>query len=86
MLSALMLPLAAAAAVDVATGATIAKDKDNATSVVIPPSLTKDKDAYIDALVMFKGECIGAFVDGTRPLDNGNVTKSVAGVGGGGGG
>jgi hypothetical protein len=49
--------------VDVFTGATVAADDNNAVGAVVPLSLTKDKDAYIGALVAFKGVCVGAFAD-----------------------
>jgi hypothetical protein len=55
---------ALATTVDVATGAAIAADDDNAVGAVVPPSLTKDKDAYVGALVAFEGACAGAFADG----------------------
>ena len=49
---------------DVATGAVVAAAEDNAVGAVAPPSSTKDKDAYLNVLVAFKGAYIGAFVDG----------------------
>ncbi len=52
-----------ATAVDVSTGAAVAADDNDAVSTVIPPSSTKDKDAYISASVVFVGSCIGAFTD-----------------------
>jgi hypothetical protein len=42
-------------------GAAIAADNDNAVSIVVPPSLTKDKDGYVGALVVFEGTCVSAF-------------------------
>ncbi len=50
--------------VDVSTGATVTADDNNAVGAVVPPSLTKDKDAYVGASVAFKGACVGAFPDG----------------------
>jgi hypothetical protein len=47
----------AAATVDAATGAAIADD--DPISTVVPPSLTKDKGAYVDVLVAFEGACVG---------------------------
>ncbi len=35
-----------------------------AVAAVIPPSSTKDEDAYVGALVAFEGACVGAFMDG----------------------
>ena len=55
---------ALATAVDVATGAAVAANDDDAVGAVVPPSLTKDEDAYIGPSVAFKGACIGAFTDG----------------------
>jgi hypothetical protein len=54
---------ASATTVDVATGAAVTADDDDAVGAVVPPSLTKDKDAYVGALVAFEGACIGAFAD-----------------------
>ncbi len=51
-------------AVDVATGAAMAANNNNAVGAVVPPSSTKDEDAYIGALLAFEGACVGAFVDG----------------------
>ena len=53
-----------ATAVDVSTGTAVAANDDDAISAVNPPSSTKDKDAYVGALVAFEGVCVGAFVDG----------------------
>ena len=50
-------------AVDIATGATVDPDDNNASGAVVPQSLTKDEDAYVGATVAFEGACIGAFVD-----------------------
>jgi hypothetical protein len=52
--------------VDVATGATVAADNDDADSAVVPPPSTKDKDTYNGASVAFKGACVGAFADGAN--------------------
>ena len=35
-----------------------------AVAAVIPPSSTKDEDAYVGASVAFEGACVGAFMDG----------------------
>jgi hypothetical protein len=50
--------------VDVATGAAVAANDNNAVGAVVPPSSTKDKDAYLSALAAFEGACVGAFADG----------------------
>ncbi len=50
--------------VDVATGTAAAANDDNAVGTVVPPSSTKDEDAYVGALVAFEGTCVGAFADG----------------------
>ena len=55
---------ASATAVDVATGAAVAPDDDDAVGTVVPPSSTKDEDAYVGASVAFEGACVGAFADG----------------------
>ena len=62
---------------DIAMGVVVATNNDNAVGVVVPLSTTEDKDAYIGALVVFKGACVGAFVDGAG--------KSAAGKGSSGG-
>jgi hypothetical protein len=46
---------ASATAVDVATGATVAANEDDAVGAVVPPSSTKDEGAYVGALVAFEG-------------------------------
>ncbi len=53
-----------ATTVDVSTGAAVAANEDDAVGAVDPPSSTNDKDAYIGALVVFKGMCVNAFTDG----------------------
>ena len=50
-------------AVDASTGAAAAADDNDAVGAVVPLSLTKDKDAYVGALVAFEGACVGAFAD-----------------------
>ena len=62
---------------DVAVGAPIAANDNNAIGAIVPPSSTKDKDTHIGMLVAFEGTCIGAFVDGAG--------GSTAGESGGGG-
>ena len=59
MLSALQL--ASAATVDVASGATVAANDDDADGAVIPPSLTEDDEAYVGASVEIEAACFGAF-------------------------
>jgi hypothetical protein len=53
-----------ATAVDVATGAGVAADKDDAVGTVVLLSSTKDEDAYVGASVAFESVCVGAFTDG----------------------
>ncbi len=53
-----------AMAVDVSTGTAVTAAEDNAVGAVVPPSSTKDKDAYVGALVAFEGVCVSAFADG----------------------
>ena len=55
---------ASGTAVDIAAGSVAAANDDNAVDAVVPPSLTKDKDAYVGTSVAFEGACIGTFVDG----------------------
>lgn len=73
----------AAAAVDVATGATVAANNNNANGVVVPTSSTEDEGTYVDAYVAFEGACFGvfAFVDSSWPLGNDNDVESAAGEG-----
>jgi hypothetical protein len=47
------LPSASAAAVDVASGATVTTNNDNADGAVVPPSSTEDKDAYVGTSAEF---------------------------------
>jgi hypothetical protein len=56
----------AATAVDVATGAAVAANDDDAVGAVIPPSSTKDEGAYVGASVAFEGACVSAFADGAN--------------------
>ena len=49
---------------DVATGAAVAADNDNAVGAVVPPSSTKDEDAYVGVSVAFEGTCVSIFADG----------------------
>jgi hypothetical protein len=58
----LALPLASAATVDVASGATIAAGDDDADGAVVPQSLKEDEGAYVGASVEFEVTCFGAFV------------------------
>jgi hypothetical protein len=50
--------------VDIAAGDAVAADNDDAVDAVVPPSLTKDEDAYVGASVVFEGACVGTFADG----------------------
>ncbi len=49
---------------DIAACGAIAANENDAINAVVPPSLTKDEDAYIGASVVFEGACIGTFADG----------------------
>ncbi len=51
-----------------ADNAVDAKDNDTVNAVV-PPSSTKDEDAYVGASVAFEGVCVGAFADGAAAAD-----------------
>ena len=55
------LPLASAAAVDVASGATVTANDDDADGAFVPPSTTEDEGAYAGASVEFEAACFGAF-------------------------
>ena len=68
---------AAGTVVDVATGAAIATNNNDAINVVVPPSFTKDEEACIGALVAFKGMCVGEFAQGA-----GKYAASEGGNGG----
>ena len=52
---------ASATAVDIVAGGAAAADDDNAVDAVVPPSLTKDEDTCVGAMVAFEGACVGAF-------------------------
>ena len=56
------LPPASAATVDVASGATVAANDDDADGAVIPPSLTEDEGAFVGASVEFEVACFGVFL------------------------
>jgi hypothetical protein len=45
--------------VDGATGAAVAADDDDAVGTIVPPSSTKDEDAYVGASVAFEGAYVG---------------------------
>ena len=47
-----------------AAGDAVAADDNDDVNAVIPPSSTKDEDAYVGASVAFEGACVGAFMDG----------------------
>ncbi len=40
---------------DIAAGSAIAANHEDAVNAVVPPSSTKDEDAYVSALVAFEG-------------------------------
>jgi hypothetical protein len=55
---------ASATTVDVATGAAVAADDNNAIGIVVPPSSTKDEGAYVGVSVAIEGVCVSTFTDG----------------------
>ena len=61
--------VASATAVDIAASDAVAAYNDDAVDAVVPPSSTKDKDAYFGASVAIEGVCIGAFADGAAATD-----------------
>jgi len=60
------LPLALAAAMDVASGATVAANDDDADGTVVPLSSTEDEEVYVGVSVEIQAAYFGAFafVDG----------------------
>jgi hypothetical protein len=52
--------------VDIVAGDAVAANDDDAVDTVVPPSWTKDEDAYNGASVAFEGTCVGSTV--ARPL------------------
>ena len=60
------LPLGSAAAVAVASGATVAANDDDANGAVVPPSSTEDEGVHVGTSVEFEVACFGvfAFADG----------------------
>ncbi len=56
------MPVASAATVDVASGATVAANDDDADGAVVPPSLKEDEGAFVGASVEFEVTCFGVFV------------------------
>ncbi len=61
-----------ATAVDIAAGDAVTADNDDAVDAVVPPSSTKDEDAYVGAPVAFEGVCVSAFADGAAAADFGS--------------
>ena len=49
------------AMVDVASGATVAANDDNADGAIVPPSSTNDEGENIGELVKIEAACFGAF-------------------------
>jgi hypothetical protein len=58
--------------VDIAAGDAVTADNDDAVDAVVPPSSTKDEDAYVGAPVAFEGVCVSAFADGAAAADFGS--------------
>ena len=54
---------------DIAAGDAVTADNDDAVDAVVPPSSTKDEDAYVGAPVAFEGVCVSAFADGAAAAD-----------------
>jgi len=50
-------------------GDTVAADNDDAVDAVVPPSSTKDEEAYVGASVAFEGVCVSAFAEGAAAAD-----------------
>ena len=46
------------ALVDIATGNAVTADNDDAVDAVVPPSSTKDEDAYVGAPMAFEDVCV----------------------------
>jgi hypothetical protein len=55
--------------VDIAAGDAVTADNDDAVDAVVPPSSTKDEDAYVGAPVAFEGVYVSAFADGAAATD-----------------
>ena len=55
------LPSASAAAADVASGAIVAANDNDADGATVPPSSTEDKGAYVGASAEFEVACFDAF-------------------------
>ncbi len=60
---------------DIAAGGPVTADDDDAANAVVPPSSTKDKDAYVGASVALEGACVGAFVDGASDSATASVLQ-----------
>ncbi len=60
------LTLASVATVDVALGATVAANDDDADGAVVPPSSTKDEGEYVGELVEIEAACFGVFAFADR--------------------
>jgi hypothetical protein len=58
--------------VDIAAGDAVTADNDDAVDAVVPPSSTKDEDAYVGAPVAFEGVRVSAFADGAAAADFGS--------------
>jgi hypothetical protein len=65
---------ASAAAVEAASGATVAANDDDADGAVVPPSSTEDEGAYVGPLVEFEVACFGAWRSRTA-LDRWATTR-----------
>jgi hypothetical protein len=50
--------------VDIAACGAVAADNNDAVDAVVPPSSTKEEEAYVGVSVAFEGTFVGAFADG----------------------
>ncbi len=71
---------ASVTAVYVSTGAAVAAEDDDAKCAVVPPSSTKDKDAYVGASVAFEGACVGTFADSAGKSAAARATVALCGA------
>ncbi len=58
-----------ATAVDILAGNAVAANENDAVDAVVPPSSTKDEDAYVGASVALEDACFSPFADGAAAAD-----------------
>ena len=68
---------ASATVVDIAAGAAVAADDNDAVGAVVPLSSTKDEGPYVGALVAFKGAYVSAFADGVGESAAASIRSST---------